>query len=149
MMQICKVKKQCDKFVEKKNLAEVINCSNNTYVKKSLTINLGKKSFFLSMFSAQFLISAIVSLSPLHIITAFPCGSDQPWECYTLLSLLPLVLAEHSSLENIVTDYFLDPAGIIRSQTNAAALSARVTENVSSEKRNCRCGGCWKSGAAC
>lgn len=39
-------------------------------------------------------------------------------------------LAKHSSLENIVIDYFLDPAGIIMAQTNAAAGSARQIESL-------------------
>lgn len=84
-------------------------------------------------------------ISTLKIIAAFPCGAKQPWECCTLLSVFPLGLAKHSSLENIVIDYFLEPAGIIMAQTNAAAGSAREIERVSSEKWNCRCGGCWKS----
>lgn len=41
----------------------------------------------------------------------------------------PLGLVKHSSLENIVIDYFLDPAGIIMVQTNAAAGSAREIES--------------------
>jgi len=70
----------------------------------------------------------------LKIIAAFPCGAKQPCECCALLSVFPFGLAKHSSLENIVIDYFVDPAGIIMAQTNAAAGSAREIERVSSEK---------------
>lgn len=66
----------------KKNLAEVINCSDITYFKKSLTINLGKKCFFSQyVLSALFLISAIVSLSLCvsspHSISLQPSPVDQ------------------------------------------------------------------------
>lgn len=89
------------------------------------------------------------NISTLKVIAAFPCGAKQPWERCTVLSVFPLGLAKHSSLENIVIDYFLDPAGIIMAQTNAAARNAREIERVSSEKWNHRCGGCWKLVAAC
>lgn len=79
MLQICS-----QKAVNfwKKNLAEVINCSDITYFKKSLTINLGKKCFFSQyVLSALFLISAIVSLSLCvsspHSISLQPSPVDQ------------------------------------------------------------------------
>lgn len=79
VMQICS-----QKAVNfwKKNLAEVINCSDITYFKKSLTINLGKKCFFSQyVLSALFLISAIVSLSLCvsspHSISLQPSPVDQ------------------------------------------------------------------------
>lgn len=86
------------------------------------------------------------SISTLKIIAAFPCRAKQPWEHCTVLSVFPLGLAKHSSLENIVIDYFLDPAGIIMAQTNAAAGNAREIERVSSAKWNDRCGGLKISG---
>lgn len=80
------------------------------------------------------------NISTLKITAAFPCGAKQPWEHCTVLSVFPLGLAKHSSLENIVIDYFLDPAGIIMAQTNAAAGNTREIERVSSEKWNHWCG---------
>jgi len=79
----------------KKNLAEVINCSDITYFKKSLTINLGKKCFFSQyVLSALFLISAIVSLSLSVSLLPTPYHYSLPlWIRSTLTMLYSAVSA--------------------------------------------------------